>query len=121
MTDLRLTAEQQQAYQAIELRILFQRAIEILDDLKKTKFKNKSLQSQLTAIYPSLDKQTKIYDELYKASSAGVTDFYNTVVTNNLYIMNYNIIDQALISFFLTCHEKSPKAVEGILNKVIKQ
>jgi hypothetical protein len=122
MTDLKLTPEQYQAYNIIELSILFQRSIEILDDLNAInhKIKNKALASQLKAIYPSLDKQTKLYNEMYNIENEGVSHFYDITKKNAEYIMNFNLLDKALICSFLVAHEIDTKSVEGIINKVIK-
>jgi hypothetical protein len=122
MTDLKLSPEQYQAYNIIELSILFQRSIEILDDLNAIdhKIKNKALASQLKAIYPSLDKQTKLYNEMYNVENEGVSHFYDITKKNAEYIMNFNLLDKALICSFLVAHEIDTKSVEGIINKVIK-
>jgi len=123
MEELTLTKEQYIGYNVVELSVLFQRSIEILDELKQIdhKFKNKALQSQLTAIYPSLDKQTKLYNEFYNVSTEGITSFYDVTKKNAEYIMNYNILDKALICNFLMAHEKDPKSVEGIITKILKK
>lgn len=123
MVNLKLSEKQFQAYNLIELSILFQRAIEILDDLNAIdhKLKNKALASQLKALYPSLDKQTKQYNEMYNAEQEGVSHFYDITKKNAEYIMNYNLLDKALICSFLIAHEINTKAVEGIINKVIKE
>jgi hypothetical protein len=122
MTDLKLSPEQYQAYNIIELSILFQRSIEILDELNAIdhKIKNKALASQLKAIYPSLDKQTKLYNEMYNVENEGVSHFYDITKKNAEYIMNFNLLDKALICSFLVAHEIDTKSVEGIINKVIK-
>lgn len=122
MEDIKLTNEQYQAYNVIELSILFQRSIEILDELNRINhpIKNKSLASQLKAIYPSLDKQTKLYNEMYNVEQEGVSHFYDITKRNCEYIMNYNLLDKALICSFLVAHEIDSKSVEGIINKVIK-
>jgi hypothetical protein len=122
MTDLKLSPEQYQAYNIIELSILFQRSIEILDDLNAInhKIKNKALASQLKAIYPSLDKQTRLYNEMYNVENEGVSHFYDITKKNAEYIMNFNLLDKALICSFLVAHEIDTKSVEGIINKVIK-
>lgn len=123
MKDLKLTPEQYQAYNLVELSILMQRSIEILDEINSIDhpLKNKKLYSQLKAIYPSLDKQTKSYNELYEVSSDGISHFYDCVKQNNQYVMNYNLLDKALICSFLVAHEKDSNSVEGIINKVLKR
>jgi len=123
MKDLNLTKEQYQAYNVIELSILFQRSIEILDELNRIdhKIKNKPLASQLKAIYPSLDKQTKLYNSMFEVEQEGVNHFYDITKKNTEYIMSYNLLDKALICSFLVAHDIDSKAVEGIINKVIKK
>ena len=123
MENLKLTKEQYQAYNVIELSILFQRSIEILDELNSINhpIKNKSLASQLKAIYPSLDKQTKLYNEMYNVETEGVNHFYDITKRNAEYIMGFNLLDKALICSFLVAHEIDSKAVEGIINKTIKK
>jgi len=122
MENLHLSKEQYQAYNVIELSVIFQRAIEILDELSSIDhpIKNKSLASQLKAIYPSLDKQTKMYNEMYNVEAEGVSHFYDITKKNTEYIMSYNLLDKALICSFLVAHEIDTKSVEGIINKVIK-
>jgi hypothetical protein len=123
MENIKLSKEQYQAYNVIELSILFQRSIEILDELNAINhpIKNKALASQLKAIYPSLDKQTKLYNEMYNVEQEGVSHFYDITKKNAEYIMNFNLLDKALICSFLVAHEIDSKAVEGIINKVIKR
>lgn len=122
MEDITLTKEQYQAYNIIELSIHFQRSTEILDELNNIdhKIKNKPLASQLKAVYPSLDKQTKLYNEMYEVETEGVNHFYDITKRNTEYIMGYNLLDKALICSFLVAHEIDAKSVEGIINKVIK-
>lgn len=123
MENIKLSKEQYQAYNIIELSILFQRSIEILDELNAIDhpIKNKALASQLKAIYPSLDKQTKLYNEMYNVEQEGVSHFYDITKKNSEYIMNFNLLDKALICSFLVAHEIDSKSVEGIINKVIKK
>lgn len=123
MEDLELTAEQFQAYKLIELAVYMQCSIEVLDDLNRINhpLKNQKLNSQLKAIYPSLDKQTKKYNELYEVNEEGVSHFYEVTKRNTEYIMSYNLLDKSKISIYLVAHEINPKAVEGIINKVIKE
>lgn len=120
MTDLKLTEQQKSAYDQIELRIIFQRAIDILD-FSIHKSKNKSLHSQLKALMPALEKETKKYNDIYEVESEGVSHFYDITVQNSQYIMGYGLLDKALICSFLVAHELDPKAVEGIVNKTIKR
>ncbi len=123
MENIELTKEQFQAYNIIELSILFQRSIEILDEINAINhpIKNKALASQLKAIYPSLDKQTKLYNEMFDVEQEGVSHFYDITKKNAEYIMNFNLLDKALICSFLVAHEINPKAIESIINKVIKK
>ena len=68
---MEITPQQEVNFKKIELRILIQRAAEVIDDLNDIerkqgiKEKNKSLKAQLKALYPTLDKETKKYDEIY--------------------------------------------------------
>lgn len=106
----------------IELWILFQRSIEILDDLnlKNNPMKNQKMKAHLKAIYPMLDKEVKNYDAIWKATPEGTDVFYLTLCENVKAIMSNNIIDKNLIAQCLAAHEKNPKALEGILNKILK-
>lgn len=118
-----ISQEQKTANMVIELGILVQRSIEILDHLKDINhnFKNPKLNSGLKAVYPSLDKQTKLYDDLFNASQEGVSKLYDTTKENTRIIMNNDLLDQALICSFLLAHKKDSKSVEGIINKVLKK
>lgn len=123
---MELTPQQELNFKKIELRILFQRAIEVIDEINEAerknglKEKNKSLQSQLKAIYPSLDKETKKYDEIYKASEEGVTVFYEIVKRNVQLIMNRNLIDKNFILCCLEAKQKNEKALMGVIQKILK-
>jgi hypothetical protein len=123
MESLHLTNEQMQAYSLIELSIHLQRSIEILDDINQTNhpLKNKKLSSQLKGLYPSLDKQTKLYNHLFTVSSEGISHFYDTVKQNSQFIMSNSILDQALFSQFKIAHLEDSKSVEGIIHKVLKK
>lgn len=119
---MQLTAEQETGYNLIELRVIIQRGIEILDDLdlKKNPMANKPLKTMLKGIYAPLDKQTKLYNEIFEASPEGAMHFYNVVKNNADFIMQNHLLDKALICSFLMAHQKNPKAVEGIMEKILK-
>jgi len=111
------------AYKVIEFSIHVQRSIEILDEINDLNhpMKNKKLASQLKGIYPSLDKQTKLYNELFDASQEGAAYFYDTTKQNTQFIMSKDILDQALFCQFKMAHSKDTKSVEGIIHKVLKK
>lgn len=123
---MELTPQQELNFKKIELRILIQRATEVIDEINDTerknglKEKNKSLQSQLKAIYPTLDKETKKYDEIYKASEEGTTVFYEIVKRNVQLIMNRNLIDKNFILCCLEAKQKNEKALMGVIQKILK-
>jgi len=106
----------------IEMWVLFQRTIEILDDLnvKKNPLKNQRLNSHLKALYPMIDKEVKNYDSIYKATPNGTEVFYLTLCENVEAVMKLNIIDKNFIAQCLAAKEKNPKSVEGILSKILK-
>jgi hypothetical protein len=123
---MELTPQQELNFKKIELRILIQRATEVIDEINDTerknglKEKNKSLQSQLKAIYPTLDKETKKYDEIYKASEEGTTVFYEIVKRNVQLIMNRNLIDKNFILCCFEAKQKNEKALMGVIQKILK-
>lgn len=123
---MELTPQQELNFKKIELRILIQRATEVIDEINDTerknglKEKNKSLQSQLKAIYPTLDKETKKYDEIYKVSEEGVTVFYEIVKRNVQLIMNRNLIDKNFILCCFEAKQKNEKALMGVIQKILK-
>mgnify|MGYP001618654758 CR=1 FL=1 len=116
------TKEQEQAYKIIELSVHLQRSIEILDDLNLLDhpLKNKKLASNLKAVYPSIDKQTKLYNEFYNANPLITQHFYEVVRENSRFIMSNNIIDQSKISNYLMAHEINSSSLEGIVTKILK-
>lgn len=123
---MELTPQQELNFKKIELRILIQRATEVIDEINDAerknglKEKNKSLQSQLKAIYPTLDKETKKYDEIYKASEEGTTVFYEIVKRNVQLIMNRNLIDKNFILCCFEAKQKNEKALMGVIQKILK-
>ena len=123
MENLKITKEQHQAYKLIDLCINFQWSIKIIDELEgiKQQSRNKKLVSQVKTIYRSLDKQSQINNEMFKAEEEAVSHFYDITKRNAEYMMNYNLLDKALICSFLVAHEIDSKAVEGIINKIIKK
>lgn len=118
-----ISKEHETGYNLIELRINLQRSIEILDslDLEKNPLGNKSLNTHLKGLIEPLDKQTKKYNDMFAVSQSGTMAFYNTVKENERFIMQNHLLNKALICSFLVAHELNPAAVEGIVNKVIKQ
>jgi hypothetical protein len=120
---MNLTKEQELGFIQIELRVTLQRAIELIDDLnlKSNEIKNKKLQSNLKSVYGVLDKETKKYNDLFEATAKGTTAFYEIVVANNLLVMRNNIIEKNLINKAVLANEINPKALEGILNKILKE
>lgn len=109
-------------YNIIELWIINQRYTELLDDLnvRSNTLKNKKLNQALKGIYPMLDKETKNFTEIYEASPDGTNQFYDNIVANANFIRKHHLLDQSLICSFLIAHQKDPKAVEGIINKIIR-
>ncbi len=120
---MKITDEQTRNYNLMELHILFQRSIEILDDLKNCDFplKNNKLNQQLKGVYGPLDKETKKYNDLYAASPEVTTHFYDVIQANCDVIMRNNLLDKSMVIGFLAAHEKDPKAIEGIINKIINK
>jgi len=123
MTQSELTPEQERNFNLIELRIVNQRYVEILDDLLTYNLptNNKKLKSQLKGTYEMLKKETKKYDELFDATSEGTTAFYNICCDSAQIVMSNNIIDKNLINKCLTANKLNPKALEGILDKILKE
>ena len=107
----------------IELKLHFQRSIEILDDLdiKNHPLKNKKLNQALKGIYAMLEKEVKTYNELYEVSPDDTMYYYNVVCENAKTVLSRNLIDKALIESFLYCFSKEEKSVSGILNKIINK
>jgi len=106
----------------IEMKLHFQRSIEILDDLdvKNHPLKNKKLNQALKGIYAMLDKEVKTYNDLYEVSPDDTMYYYNVVCENAKTVLSKNLVDKALIESCLWCFDKDEKSVSGILNKVIK-
>jgi hypothetical protein len=123
---MEITPQQEANFKKIELRILIQRATEVIDDLNDIerkqgiKEKNKSLKSQLKALYPTLDKETKKYDEIYKASEEGTSTFYEIVKRNTQLVMHRNLLDKNFILCCFEAKEKNEKALMGVIQKIIK-
>lgn len=123
---MELTPQQELNFKKIELRILIQCATEVIDkinDIEKKnglKEKNKSLQSQLKAIYPTLDKETKKYDEMFNATEEGTTVFYEVVYRNVQLVMHRNLLDKNFILCCFEAKEKNEKALMGIIQKILK-
>ncbi len=117
-----LTKEQLINYNEIELRVILQQAIEILDFFKanKTKFKNQSLHAQLKALYPALDKDTRKYDEMFNATEEGTTVFYDIVKGSSSLIMTAPMPKKAIFNQFVAAYNTDEKAVQGIINKTLK-
>jgi hypothetical protein len=128
---MNLTKEQELGYLQIELRVIIQRAVEIIDEVKylseylkihsedlKT---NKKLQAQLRAVYGPLDKETRKYNDIFEASEEGTTAFYNITQANALLVMRNHLLDKSFLCQALMAHEQNPKAIEGIIDKILKQ
>lgn len=115
--------EEETMFNLIEFRLLNQRMVEILDDLnlKSHPLRNQKLNQQLKGVYAVLDKQTKQYNELFEACSDDTMYYYDVICENSKTLMSKNLLDKALINTFLFCNDKNPKAVAGILNKIIKE
>lgn len=118
----KLTKEQLINYNEIELRVILQQAIEILDFFKANdvKFKNQSLNTQLKALYPALDKDTKKYDEMFNATEWGTTVFYDVVKASSSLVMTLPMPKKMIINQFVAAYNTNEKAVQGIINKVLK-
>jgi septation ring formation regulator EzrA len=119
---MKLTKEQQIGFDQIELRVILQRAIELMDDLEinNPEPKNKKLKSQLKALYGPLDKETRKYNDIFEASEEGTTAFYQTTQANALLVMRNNLLDKSFICQAMMAREINPKAIEGIIDKILK-
>lgn len=115
--------EEETMFNLIEFRLLNQRMVEILDDLnlKSHPLRNQKLNQQLKGVYSVLDKQTKLYDDLFEKHSDDTMYYYDVICENSKTLMSKNLLDKALINTFLFCNDKNPKAMAGILNKIIKE
>lgn len=120
---MNLTDEQIRNLNLIELRIVNQRYVELLDDLNRLNLptKNKKLRSNLNSIYQLLDKETKKYNELFEASEDGTNAFYDICCLNSKLILSNNLLDKNFINKCLEAYHKNPNALDGILNKILKQ
>jgi hypothetical protein len=120
---MNLDDRQTLGYNILELWIINQRYTELLDDLnlKNHPLKNKKLNQALKGIYPMLDKETKNFSEIHGVSPDGTNQFYDIIVENSKFIRGHHLLDKSMICSFLIAHEKDPKAVEGIISKVIKR
>jgi len=107
----------------IEMKLHFQRSIEILDDLdiKSHPLKNKKLNQALKGIYAMLDKEVKTYNDLYEVAPEDTMYYMNVVCENAKTVLSRNLVDKALIESFLWCFSVDEKSVSGILNKIIKK
>ena len=123
MMQSELTPEQIRNFNLIELRIVNQRYVELLDDLEKHNVptNNRKLRSGLSAIYAMLDKETKKYNELYATTSEGTTAFYEVCKTNAELIMSNVILEKNFIHKAISAHRFNPKAVDGIIDKILKE
>lgn len=123
MTQSELTPEQIRNFNLIELRIVNQRYVELLDDLEKHSVptNNRKLRNGLSAIYAMLDKETKKYNELYEATPDGTLAFYEVCKTNAELIMSNVLLDKNFIHKAISAHRFNPKAVDGIIDKILKE
>jgi hypothetical protein len=120
---MNLSKEQELGFNQIELRVVLQRAIELIDDLNYSskQIKNLKLKSNLKSIYGILEKETKKYNDLFEATPEGTTAFYDIVVANNLLVMRNHLLDKNLINKCIVANEINPKALDGILVKILKE
>ena len=119
----KLSPEQIRNFNLIELRIINQRYVELLDELLpfKVPMNNRKLKNGLSAIYAMLDKESKKYDEMYEATPEGTSTFYDIVQANAMAILSLNLIDKNFITQCLLAKEINPKALNGILTKILKE
>ena len=122
MEDLVFTKKEELiANKIISVCVKVQLMIEELDELSRldARYGNKKLGAQLKAIYPALDKETQKYNEFYQRAEIGTTHFYDIIKQNVHFMMNFDLLDQSFISRALFANEKNPKALEGIINKIL--
>lgn len=118
-----LSKQQERNFNQIELRIVNQRYIEILDDLLTYNLptNNKKLRAGLKATYAMLEKETKSYNELFEVTPEGASAFFDICEANTKLIMSFNLLDKNLINKCLVANQINPKALEGILDKILKE
>jgi hypothetical protein len=116
------TEEQlQQAFLAIELSINLQRSLEIIEEMEIEMMPNKKIRPLLRGLIQPLEKQCEVYNDFFKVDEKTVMYFYDVTRRNAKYIMSHDLIDQSRICGYLMASEKDPKAVEGIIKKVLKK
>lgn len=120
---MHMSKEHETGYNLIELRINLQRAIEILDDLdiQNNPLGNPKLKHLLKGLIEPLEKQTKKYNDMYKASPEGCQAFYNVVKDNERFIMSHHLLDKVSIRNYIMAHELNPGAIEGIVDKILNK
>lgn len=120
---MNLTKEQKLGFNQIELRIVLQRAIELIDeiDANPTPIKNQKLKSQLKSVYGPLDKETKKYNDIFDASQDGTNAFYDITMANYLIVMRNCLVDKNVVSKALICHEIDMPLMDYTMNKIIKK
>src|SRR6478736_2338199 len=119
---MQISKEHQTGYNLSEFRILSQRIIEILDDLdlEKNPLRNKTLNPLLKGLIGPLDKQTKQYNDFHAVCEEGTTHFYNVVKENARFTMSPHLLDKVAITRHLLAYEINPKAIDGIIDKILK-
>ena len=108
-------------YNATYLRVLMQRSIEVMDDLRNSNQFDGKLRTKMNDLFQVLDKRTKTYDELFKATPDGMSAYYQAVCTNVEACLRTDLPDQVIIAQMLTAFYKDEKSVLGIIKKVNNQ
>lgn len=107
----------------VEVMIQLQLLIENFDLIFSLdpKMPNKKLQSNMKAILLMLEKETNNYNKLYAVSESDTLYFRNVLENNIKAIGSRTIIEKGHVDNYLACLTKNPKALDGIVTKILKQ
>jgi len=90
------------------------------EDLKHTKFFKQSLKQKLNQLLPELIKCEPEYDAFFNKIEGSTTEVYAEYDLFIQAIASVPIWDSRNVRLIIEAYNKDPKALEGIINKILK-
>jgi len=95
--------------------------LNLLESIKHTRYFNRELKRKLNLVYPELIKSERDhYDMFFQVKDEATEQVYQVFENFIKKISGVAIYDMANISFMIDAHDKDPKSLNGICNKILK-
>lgn len=102
--------------------IINQIALIYNEQLKETPFYSQKLKNKLNGIIPVLMKRERqYYDKIEDADDKNTCSLSGNVYELVKTLTDLDFLDMVIVGNIIKAHNKNPKAIEGIVNKILNK